>query len=816
MLNDVRYGLRTLRQSPGLTATIVLTLALGIGANTAIFSVVNTLLLDPLPYPHVDRLVAVTFASADAPLGRNGWPYPKYEAFAQHQSSFDAMAAYGSSRLTLIVGDVPTRVEGEVVTAGYFPLLGINAALGRVFRPDEDRVLGEAPVIILSDALWQQQFGADRNVIGRRVVIKGRGYEIIGVLPPRFRGQSGTAEAWITASASEHAVGKGTASGGFSWWMGVVGRLKPGVSRAQAQATMPAMVKKVDETFLAKMGRDEERYLLVPYKALKVNPEVSRSFVLLLGAVGFVLLIACANTANLLLGRALALQKDFAIRRALGAGRAAIVRQVIVESLLVAVMAGAAGLAVASATLDWVTTAKVANTSGFWAEYVRTFQYFDVRLHFPVLVFNFGVAIGVGILFGLAPAWQAWRTALNDVLKHGTGVTPGGLVRRGALSLRGVLVLTEIALSLVLLGTAGLMIRSFALASRTHLGFVPDKVITMTFAPSSRKPPAFYHDLLGRLESLPGVERAALSSGTPLGTGGYIGTITIDGRSPNAAPIRAMANYVTPGFISTYGMRLAEGRGLAAEDATGQRVVVVTRALADAAWPGASALGKRIRSEGEWQEVVGVLENATYTTLEDPPMAIVYAPVRHDALGLGAPTSISIKTALDDAGVMSGVRGILQSVDATAPLFNVVTMTERAERVTARYRYSAVMMTALAVLALLMAAMGTYGVLAYAVAARTREIGIRVALGASRGDVLRMVVGTSAKLTAVGIALGLAGTLVAARGLRALLFQVSPSDPLTFIVTALVMAAVALVATYVPARRALRVDPVVALRSEQP
>ena len=814
MINDVRYALRTLRQAPGLTGIIVLTLALGIGANTAIFSIVNTLLLDPLPYPHVDRLVAVTFASTDAPLGRPWWPYPKFEAFAKNQRSFDAMAAYGASRLTLMMGDLPTRVEAEVVTASYFPMLGVTAARGRVFRSDEDRVLGEPAVIVLSDRLWRQQFGGDPSLVGKSIVIRSRHYEVIGILPPTFRGQSGTAEAWITTSASEHAVGKGTATGGYSWWMGVIGRLKPAVSLGQAQAEMPAMVRKVDETFLAKMGREEERYLLVPYKALKVNPDVSRSFVLLLGAVGFVLLIACANTANLLLGRAIARQKDFAIRRALGAGRGAIVRQVVVESLLVAVAAGAAGLLVASWTLESVTTAKVANASGFWAEYVRTFQYFDVRLHTPVLLFNFGTAIGVGMLFGLAPAWQAWRAALNDILKYRTGVTSPTFGRSGALSVRGALVLAEIALSLVLLGAAGLMIRSFARAAGTDLGFVPDGIVTMTVAPSARKPPAFYHDLLGRLQALPGVARAALSSGTPLGTGGFISTITIEGRAADAPPLRAMTNYVTPDFAATYGMRLSEGRGLLPEDATGRRVVVVTRAFADRAWPGESALGKRIRTENQFPEVVGVLENATYTTLEDPPAAVVYAPVRHDSLGIGAPNSISLKTTVDEAATVRAVRAALRDVDPVAPVFNVVTMTERAARVTARYRYSAAMMAALAVLALLMAAMGTYGVLAYAVASRTREIGIRVALGASRADVLRTVVGASARLTVGGIALGLAGTIIAARGMRALLFQVSPSDPLTFVVVALVMAAVALAASYVPARRALQLDPVVALRAE--
>ena len=813
-MNDLRYAVRTLGQAPGLTAIIILTLALGIGANTAIFSVVNTLLLDPLPYPEVDRLMAVTFAAEDAPLGSTFWPYPKFKAFEKHQASFETMAAFGSRNLTIVPGDVPIRVETEIVTASYFPMLGVNTVRGRVFAPQDDQVFGEGPVVILSDSLWRRQFGADPNVVGTHVQIKNRPYEIIGVMPASFGGQSGTTEMWITVAASEHAVGKGTASGGAAWWMNVVGRLKSGVNLAQARAEMPALVKRVDETFMAKMGPGEERYLVVPYKQLKVHPDVSRSFVLLLGAVGFVLLIACANTANLLLGRAIARQKDFAIRRALGAGRTAIVRQVIVESLLVALAAGVAGLLVATWTLDWVTNAKTANTSGFWAAYVRTFQYFDVRLDPRVLLFNFATAIGVGILFGIAPAWQAWRSALNDVLKQGAGAASAALAGKNGISVRGTLVLAEIALSLVLLGAAGLMIRSFAQASSTDLGFDPEHVVTMTFAPSARKPAPFFHDVLARIQALPGVESASLSSGTPLGPGGFIGSVAIEGRAPDAARVRAMTNFVTTGFFSTYGMRLAAGRLFTQEDSTGRPVVVVTRALADAAWPGDSAIGKRIRAENEWREVVGVIQDATYTTLEDPPLPIVYAPVRQDVLGFSMPTAISIRTRVDPDSTANAVRGAVQAVDATAPVFSVVTMAERAERVTARYRYSAAMMGAMALLALVMAAMGTYGVLAYAVTARTREIGIRMALGARPADVLRLVVGSGARMALAGIALGLIGTYAATRVLGALLYQVSPSDPITFFAIALLMAIVAVVASYVPARRALRVDPVVALRSE--
>jgi putative ABC transport system permease protein len=668
--------------------------------------------------------------------------------------------------------------------------------------------------VVLSDQLWRQQFGGDPAIVGKTLPIKNRPYEVIGVLPPSFRGQTGTAELWLTVMAAEHAIGKGTATGGFSWWMGVIARLKPGVSIVQARAAMPALVKQVDETFMAKMAPGQEVYQLVALKDLKVHPEVSRSFVLLLAAVAFVLLIACANTANLLLGRAAARRKDFAVRRALGATRATIVRQVLIESLLVAGAAGIVGLVVAAWAVDFVTSATPANTSGFWAEYVRTFQYFTIRLQPRVLLFNFAVSATVGVLFGLAPAWQAARSELNDVLKQ--GAVPGGFVRRGVLSGRGILVLTEIALSLVLLGAAGLMIRSFARAANTDVGFHPEGVTTMTFAPSARKPAAFYYDLLSHLRALPGVESASLSSGAPMGGGGYISTIAVQDREPSLPPVRGLTNYVTPGFFETYRMQLREGRWIADEDTTGRPVAVVSRALAEAAWPGQSAIGKRIRTEKDFREVVGVAENAVYTTLEAEPARVLYVPVKQgpDPVLFGAPTAISIRTTVDPGATTRAVGGELRALDAMAPLFNVVTMDERISRVTARYRYSAALLGAMAVLALLMAAIGTYGVMAFAVAARTREIGIRVALGARPGDVMRLMLSGGVQLTVAGIAIGLAGTYAASRLLAAVLFGVSTHDPLTFAAIALLMGLVATVACYVPARRALRVDPVVALRTE--
>lgn len=814
MMHDVRYALRNLRLAPGLTATVVLTLALGIGANTAIFSIVNTLLFNPLPYPDADRLMAVTFASEEAPLGDRFWPYPKYAALAAHQTSFDAMAAYGRTRVTLLRGDLPIYAEAEAVTAGYFPLLGVTPARGRLFRAEEDQVRGEAPVLILSDDIWRRQFGADPKIVGASVTIKQRPYEIIGVMPPAFRGQDGTTEVWLTATAAEHAIGKSATSGGY-WWMGVIARLAPGTTHAQAEAAMPALSARVDETFMARMGPGEERYQLVPFKALKVNPEISRSFVLLLAAVGFVLLIACANSANLMLGRAVARRKDFALRRALGASRSVIIRQVIIESLLIGMTAGAAGLLVAMWGLDWLTTVRPSNTSGFWAQYVSTFQYFTISLDRTILAFNFALAIGVGFVFGLAPAWQATRTELNDVLKQGSGASAGGLGRTGAMTTRGVLVLAEISLSLVLLVGAGLMVKSFARAADADLGLDPQGVVTMSIAPSGRKPPAFYYDLLSRIQNLPGVERAALSSGTPMGPVGWQSRITVDGAPAEAPGVASIVNPVTPDYFATHGMRLAGGRFFTSQDTTGMRVAVVSRAFAREAWPGQDPLGNRVRQVREWYEVVGIAENAVLTTLEDRPPAVLYVPVRTEGpASFMATNAISVRTTVDAEAMGRAVRGEVQRLDAVAPVFGITSMEERVDRVTARYRYSAVLMTVLAGLALLLAAIGTYGVIAYAVMARTQEIGIRMALGAKPRDIVRLLVGGGLQLAAAGIALGLAGAYAAARVLAGLLYGVVPTDAATFVVIPILMAAVAALASYLPARRAMRVDPVIALRSE--
>jgi putative ABC transport system permease protein len=831
MVNDLRYGVRMLRRAPGLNAIIILTLALGIGANTAIFSVVNTLLLEPLPYPESDRLVAVTFDN-DTPLGMQNWPYPKYTALAAEQRVFASTAAYGETSLTIEIEGQPNRVQTEVVSASYFPMLGVQAAHGRVFLAEEDRHPGEAAMVILSDRLWRRAFNASPGAVGATIGIKDRRYQIVGVMPATFRGQSGTVEMWVPGMMADHAMYKGAATGAFSWWVRVIARLAPGMSREQAQAAMPGLTGRVAELVPAMMPASRradgtELFKLVPLKETKIDPEVSRTFVLFLLGVGFVLLIACANTANLLLGRAIARQKEFGVRRALGASRLQVLRQVTIESLLLALAGGAAGLFVAVWGLDWLTSEKPWNPVGFWSGYARTFDYFTFTLEPRVLAFALALTLGVGLIFGLFPAWQASRGDVSGALKLQPG-SGGGVLRPGAgAGARGALMLVEVAFSLVLLVSAGLMVKSFARASSADLGFEPDGVVTMTLGAGSARPAAYYRGILERVSALPGVESASLSVARPLIPGGYEGPIRLPdvpaaptaGRpaDPRGHTVQGTVNAVTPDFVRTHRLRLIDGRDLTDADREGAPLVgLVSKALAESAWPGDSAVGRRLFGDLASRtvpiEVVGVVDNVTYGVLEDPPANVVYVSAWQVPMRMLAPNGLSVRASTDPAGLVQAIRAQVSAADAAVPVYGVMTLDERARRVTSRYRYSTMLVGAMAGLSLFLAAMGIYGVMAYAVAARTREIGIRMALGARPGDVLRMVVGGGLMLTVAGIGIGLAGAYAASGALRSLLYGVEPSDPVTFAAIAVLMAVIAALASYLPARRAVRVDPVSALR----
>jgi putative ABC transport system permease protein len=625
MLRDLKYALRNLQRTPAFTIVVVLTLALGIGANTAIFSVVDALLFKPLPYADADRLYAVTFAN-NAPLGSQYWPYPKYAAFAAEQTAFESTAAYARGTLTITARDQAMRVESEVVTATYFPLLRVGPAFGRVFFAQENQVPERDAVVILSDSLWRSAFGGDPKVIGSTLTIRNRPYEIVGVMPASFRGQTGSTELWVPAMMAEHFMYKGAATESFGWWMRVVARLKPDVGAELAAAQMPALSDRVNQLAPAmiKTAMKDGRMLidLLPLRTVKVDPAITRSFGILLAAVGFVLLIACANTANLLLGRAVSRQNEFAVRRALGASTRNIMRQVLVESLVLASAAGVAALVVSMWTLEWLSAVKPMNATGFWSQYSRTFDYFAVSLDPRMLVFNFAVALGVGLVFGLLPGLQASRSDLNDALKQRSGPSRSSF---GGVTVRGALVVAEVSLSLVLLVCAGLTIRSFARATTADLGFQPAQLVMMTAA-TERKPVSFYQELLSRVSGIAGVQSAALIGGAPLSSATSRGPIEIEGR-PQTDRVQADFNVVTPGVFTTLGMRRVAGRLFTDDDRdNAPRVAVVNRTFAAAAWPGEDAIGKHVRhgfrlpggDPLQWTTVIGVVDDVANGPLEEP------------------------------------------------------------------------------------------------------------------------------------------------------------------------------------------------------
>src|SRR4029079_14279332 len=731
------------------------------------------------------RLFAVTLAN-DPLLGMQYWPYPKYAAFARTQDAFDLTAAYARTELVVDTGREPLRVRAEVVSSSYFPLCGVTPAIGRAFSAQEETVPARDAVVILGDALWRSAFAADRGVIGRTVSIKGRAYEIVGVDRRASQAHTAAAQIWLPVMMADHFMYEGAASQAFGWWMRVAARVRPDMTLHAAQSRMPAITERtgrIDASRLARATKNgREQFQLLPLRDGRVDPCVGGSFVLVLAAVGFVLLIATANTANLLVGRAVTRRAEFALRRAIGASQATVIRQVLVESLVLAVASGAAALVVSVVTQQWLMLAKPMTMTGFWSQYAQTFDYFTVGLEPRMLAFNFAVALGAGLLFGLLPARQAARADLITPLKGHSGASAAGFRRFGV---RGALVFAEVAFSIVLLVSAGLMTRSFARAASANLGFTPDGVIAMTASTPSGKPASFYRELLQRVEAIPGVQMASLADVQPLSGGGSRGPVSLDQASQPSMP--ADMNVVTRRYFETFRIRTLEGRLFTDDDReTAPRVAVVNRTFAQAAWPGLSPVGRRVRTDfrvayGDpkaWTTIVGVVDDAIYGTLEDPPSAMIYLPAwqplgRPQAISL-APSTIAVRTSLPTSEIVAAVREQVRQLDGSAPLTDIATMRERAARLTSRYRYGSTMMVALAALALLLAAIGTYAVIAFAVATRTREIGIRVALGARPADVFALVVGGGLSPTLAGVAAGLVAAFASARGIASLLYGATP------------------------------------------
>jgi predicted permease len=800
LMLDLRYAVRTLTKSPGFTLIAILTLALGIGANTAIFSVVSAVLLRPLPYPDADRIVLVWSSRGAQP--QTLMSIPAFHDWAARNHTFEAMGIARMQSVNLTGNDAPDRLTGNFVTASTLRILGAHAALGRLFTPEETTEGTGQPVAVLSFATWRARFGGDPQIVGRTLVLNGRPHVVIGVTDSSFTDTFGQLDVWLPITSAPNPAWFTRAAPNV-WG---VGRLKPGVALEAAQRDLSAVAARLATEYPATDGGSGA--VVVRLHDAVVGP-VRPALLLLLAFVGVVLLIACANVANLQLARATARRSEMSMRAALGAGRSRLVRQLLTESLVLAVVGGGLGLLLAHWEVAGLVAVAPAGLS----------QYGVVGLDARVLLFVGAVMLGSGLLFGAAPALHASRVSLSDALRMRTAGGSGG----GALGARNAFVGVQLVLSIVLLVCAGLLTRSLAALQRVEAGFDPDRLLTAEFRlpsvkyGSPEKISAFMSQAITAIRAVPGVRAAALIRSVPL-SGNWASTSFVPDTHPEltaaAAPV-AEANVATDGFFSAMGIPLLEGRDFDAGDRAGsQPVVIVNTALARQMWPGQSAVGRRLKILGPpdvWATVVGVAGDVKQLTMREPSTAQIYGPVEQQP---GIFASVVARTAGDPMALVAAVRAAIWSVDRDQPVWKFRSMASLVSGDLAMPRFTMALTGAFAVLALLLAAIGVYGVMSYAVAQRTREVGIRMALGAQTGQVVGMVLRRGLRIVGWATGLGVVASLGASRLLRTQLFGVSAADPLTLVAACVVLTGVAVVACWLPARRAARVDPVVALREE--
>jgi putative ABC transport system permease protein len=822
---DVRYGLRVMARKPGFAFVAILTLALGIGANTAIFSVVNAVLLRPLPYRQPEQLVKVFQAapSSEKDAAPTLWSYPRFEVLRDHSQSFTAVAAYSQTGFNLTGTDEPERVQAEMVSASYFPLLGIEPMAGRTFGEDEDRKGSAQPVAVLGYALWQRRFGADPQVIGQSIELDKHSFTIVGVMPAGFNGQQGTAQVWLPITNAPLLRYPRILANAMNYWFEVVARLKPDVTVAQAQQEMLGISEQIETVYPSPKergpgGAARPVATLRSWRDANVDPALRRSFIILLAAVGFVLLIACANIANLLLARAVSREREIAIRMAIGASRAQVVRQLLTESLLLALVGGAVGLLIALWGVDLLTSFKPSDDAQFWSSYTRTFDFFKIHLDGRVLAFDLALTFVTGILFGLMPALQASRPNLNEALKETAGSTAVGFRPQRRLSPRRLLIVGQITLSFVLLASAGLMVKSLLRLQAVNLGFQPAGVVTMSLYGRGVKR-EFYDQLLERVRAMPGVEAASIGSTAPLLGYSSMTVMDIQGRTPGQ-PSFVGIHSVSPDYFATLGIQLIRGRVFTPQDRIGApRVAVINRAAAARYFADEAAIGQRIKpyvgadypNAEEFVEIVGVVDDVKYGKLEEVVAPDVYLSSLQPT---DAASMLIVRSSGDKSALVAAVHREALALDRNVPLTRVLTMAERSNEVTSRTRFIALLLGVFAGLALLLSAIGIYGVMAYSVVVRRREIGIRMALGARPADVFRLVMREGTILVIGGLLAGLGAAYAVTRVLASQLYTVSATDPATFAAIALLLAGAALLACYLPARRATKVDPMVALRYE--
>jgi predicted permease len=808
LLQDLRYAVRMLARSPGFTAAAVLSLALGIGANTAIFSLVNAALFAPLPVREPERLVRVYTSDSRNP-GYSGTSFPNFRDYEeQAKGSLESLAAYDWVPLSLSNGSSPELVFGQIVTANYFDVVGVRPVLGRGFAPVEDT--RPDPVAILSDGLWKRRFGGDPGIVGRNVDMNGRSFTIVGVAPPRFTGLDVGVrpELWVPMGLHAQVIPDDDEvyDDRRTLQFNVVGRLAPGVDVEQALATVKTVG---DRLAAAHPAENKDRGgVLAPLATATLDPEARATARLAAAAlstiVGLVLLIACANVANLLLGRASARRREVAVRLSLGASRGRLVRQLLTESAVLSGLAAALGLVFASwahgLLLQLRPESPIAIDLG---------RGLDAR----VLVFALLVAVLAGLLFGLAPALQSTRSDLASDLKARGGESGG----RSAGRLRNGLVVAQVAFSVVALAGAGLFARSLQNARRIEPGFEAGRLAVLSFnlgaqGYSQARGESFYRELVERVSGLPGVKSAALATHEALFGGGFGRTVFPEGVTGESVGTFVLVNTVSPRFLATVGTPLLRGREIQATDRDGApRVAVVNEAMAKRFWPDTDPLGRRFHFFGtEAYEVVGIAKDSKLWTLGEEPRPCAYVSLAQNY----SPSATLHVRSERPAAELGALRAELRRLDERLPVFGVGAFRERIDASLWAPRMAAGLLGAFSGLALTIASIGLYGVMAFSVARRTREIGLRMALGAAPRDVMRLVLGSGLALALVGIVVGSAVALALSRAIGGLLYGVSPVDGVTFSVVPLLLVAAASLACYLPARRAMKVDPVVALRSE--